>query len=94
MFRRLAGRSGRQGRQRSCRIRFQRSLAKSRAVRHSLLWHLFSYYCPRELNILDPGELRQDSPAQDGQSGCRIEIGLGWVGYPLHLPAALDGCAQ
>jgi hypothetical protein len=28
-----------------CRIRFQRSLAKSRAVRHSLLWHLFSYYC-------------------------------------------------
>ena len=26
-----------------CRIGFQRSLAKSREVRHSLLWHLFSY---------------------------------------------------
>src|SRR5215469_9381285 len=31
-----------------CRIGFQRSLAKSREVRHSLLWHLFSCCC-------DPG---------------------------------------
>jgi hypothetical protein len=28
-----------------CRIGLQRSLAKSREVRHPLLWHLFSYCC-------------------------------------------------
>ena len=94
MFRRLAGRRRRQGRQRSCRIRFQRSLAKSRTVRHSLLCIYSPTVALGNFNILDPGELRQDSLAQDGQSGCRIEIRLGWVGYPLHVPAALDGCAQ
>src|SRR3984893_8564917 len=65
-----------------CRIGLQRSLAKSREVRHPLLWHLFSYCC-------DLGFIAKKSEGRpcEGPTPCG----------PDPRPASRDtwwGCAQ